>query len=59
MSEQKKPNHYTSEFKFRESVVKLAIESNQPISITAEELGLIKIRYIPGSANTVDLRSRR
>ena len=38
MSHQKKQNHYTSEFK--ESAVKLATESDQPISKTAEELGV-------------------
>lgn len=39
MSEQtKKPNSYTSEFK--ESAVKLAIESGQPIARTAEDLGI-------------------
>jgi transposase len=38
MSSQKKPQHYTSEFK--ESAVKLAIESDQPVSKTAEELGI-------------------
>jgi len=40
MSNQKKQNHYTSEFK--ESAVKLAIESDQPVSKTAEELGVNK-----------------
>jgi transposase len=34
----KKPNSYTSEFK--ESAVKLAIESDQPIAQTARDLGL-------------------
>ena len=34
----KKPNHYTAEFK--ESAVKLAIESDQPVSRTADELGI-------------------
>ena len=38
MSNQKKPNSYTSEFK--ESAVKLAIENDQPISKTAQELGV-------------------
>ena len=38
MSHQKKQNHYASAFK--ESAVKLAIESDQPISKTAEELGV-------------------
>ena len=38
MSNQKKPNHYTPEF--RESAVKLAVESDQSISKTAEELGI-------------------
>lgn len=39
MSEQpKKANSYTSEFK--ESAVKLAIESDQPIAQTARDLGL-------------------
>ncbi len=39
MSEEtKKSNNYTSEFK--ESAVKLAIESDQPISTTARELGV-------------------
>ena len=38
MSKQKKQNHYTAEFK--ESAVKLAIESDQPISRTADELGV-------------------
>ncbi|MEN8180160.1 MAG: transposase [Pseudomonadota bacterium] len=40
MSHQKKQNHYTSEFK--ESAVKLAIKSDQPVSVTAEELGVNK-----------------
>ncbi len=40
MSNQKNQNHYPSEFK--ESAVKLAIESNQPISVTADELGVNK-----------------
>ena len=40
MSNQTKQNHYTSEF--RESAVKLAIESDQPVSKTAEELGVNK-----------------
>lgn len=40
MNEQKKQNHYTGEFK--ESAVKLAVESDQPISKTAEELGINK-----------------
>lgn len=35
-----KPNQYTAEFKA--SAVKLAVESDQPISKTAEELGLNK-----------------
>ena len=34
----KKPNHYTAEF--RESTVKLALESDQPVSTVAEELGV-------------------
>ena len=34
----KKPNHYTAEF--RASAVKLAIESDQPVSKIAEELGI-------------------
>ncbi len=39
MSEEtKKPNSYTSEFK--ESAVKLSIESDQPIAVTARELGV-------------------
>jgi transposase len=39
MSDQtKKPNNYTSEFK--ESAVKLAVESDQPIAQTARDLGL-------------------
>jgi transposase len=39
MSDQtKKPNSYTSEFK--ESAVKLAVESDQPIAQTARDLGL-------------------
>ena len=40
MSKQKKLNHYTAEFK--ESAVKLAIESDQPISRIADELGVNK-----------------
>ena len=40
MSNQKKPNHYTSEFK--ESAVKLALESDQAVSVTAKELGINK-----------------
>ncbi len=38
MSNQKKVNHYTAEFK--ESAVKLAVESDQPVSKTADELGV-------------------
>ncbi len=39
MSDQtKKPNSYASEFK--ESAVKLAVESDQPIAQTARDLGL-------------------
>jgi len=39
MSEEiKKPNSYTSEYK--ESAVKLAIESEQPIAATARDLGI-------------------
>ena len=38
MSNEKKQNFYTPEFK--ESAVKLAIEGNQPVSKTAEELGV-------------------
>jgi transposase len=40
MSSQKKPQHYTSEFK--ESAVTLAIESDQAVSKPAEELGINK-----------------
>jgi len=40
MSNEMKPNQYTAEFKA--SAVKLAVESDQPISKTAEELGLNK-----------------
>ncbi len=40
MNSQKKQNQYTTEF--RESAVKLAIESDQPVSKTAEELGVNK-----------------
>ncbi len=40
MSDQKKQSDYTTEF--RESAVKLAIESDQPVSKTAEELGVNK-----------------
>lgn len=40
MSEQQKQKHYPAEF--RESAVKLAVESNQPISKTADELGVNK-----------------
>jgi transposase len=40
MSEQQKQNQYTAEF--RESAVKLAVESDQPVSRTAEELGVNK-----------------
>ncbi|MEJ2610685.1 MAG: transposase [Candidatus Thiodiazotropha sp.] len=38
MSNQKKQSHYTSEFK--ESAVKLAIENDQSVSKTADELGV-------------------
>jgi len=39
MSEEtKKPNSYTSEFK--ESAVKLAVDSDQPVAATAKDLGL-------------------
>ena len=40
MNDQTKPNSYTTEFKA--SAVKLAIESDQPVSKTAEELGVNK-----------------
>ena len=40
MNEQKKPNSYTEEFKA--SAVKLAIESDQPVTKTAEDLGVNK-----------------
>lgn len=40
MSNHTKQNHYTSEF--RESAVKLAIETDQPVSKTAGELGVNK-----------------
>ncbi|MBA3016361.1 MAG: transposase [Proteobacteria bacterium] len=40
MSEKKKPVEYTAEF--RESAVKLAVESAHPISQTAKELGVNK-----------------
>mgnify|MGYP001819947267 CR=1 FL=1 len=38
MSDQKKPTRYTTEF--RQSAVKLAVESDQPISRIAKELGI-------------------
>ena len=41
MNDQMKPNNYTNEFKA--SAVKLAIESDQSVSKTAEELGINKI----------------
>lgn len=40
MSERKKPVEYTAEF--RASAVKLAVESAQPVSQTAKELGVNK-----------------
>ena len=40
MNDQKKSNHYNAEFK--ESAVKLAIENDQPVSRTAENLGINK-----------------
>ncbi len=40
MSNQKKQTHYTAEFK--ESAVKLAVESDQPVTKIAEELGVNK-----------------
>lgn len=40
MNTEKKVNHSTAEFKAR--AVKLAVESNQPFSRTAEELGINK-----------------
>jgi len=40
MNEQKQSNHYSAEFK--ESAVKLSIENDQPVSKTAEELGINK-----------------
>ncbi len=40
MNEQKKPSSYTEEFKA--SAVKLAIESDQPVTKTAEDLGVNK-----------------
>ena len=38
MSDQKKPTRYTTEF--RQSAVKLAVESDLPISQTAKDLGV-------------------
>ena len=38
MSDQKKPTRYTTEF--RQSAVKLAVESGLPISRTAKDLGV-------------------
>ena len=38
MSDQKKPARYTTEF--RQSAVQLAVESDQPISLIAKELGV-------------------
>ena len=40
MSNEKKQNHYTAEF--RESAVKLAVESDQLVARIAEELGVNK-----------------
>jgi transposase len=40
MSNKQQQNQYTTEF--RESAVKLAVESDQPVSKTAEELGVNK-----------------
>jgi transposase len=40
MNKSIKPNQYTDEF--RESSIKLALESDQPVSKTAEELGINK-----------------
>jgi transposase len=40
MNQEKKVNQYTAEFKAR--AVKLAVESSQPFSRTAEELGINK-----------------
>lgn len=40
MSNSKKQKHYSPEF--RESAIKLAIESDQPINQTADELGVNK-----------------
>jgi transposase len=40
MNNEKKVNHYTAEFKAR--AVKLAVESDQPFSRTAEDLGMNK-----------------
>ncbi len=40
MNEQQKQKHYPAEF--RESAVKLAVESDQPISKIADELGVNK-----------------
>ena len=40
MKDAKKQNYYTTEFK--ESAVKLAVESDRPASKTAEELGINK-----------------
>jgi transposase len=54
MSDQKKQNHYTAEFK--ESAVKLAIESDQPVAKSApylrqeRTLASIRILCTPGSA---------
>ncbi len=47
MKSKQKPNSYSSEFK--ESAVKLAIESDQPRSVTARELGDVMIHLNGGS----------
>ncbi len=54
--EKQKANIYSAEF--RESSVKLAIGSNQPITQTARDLGVNpNTRYIPGSTNIASQRS--
>ena len=49
MSNQNKPGRHTPDF--RDSAVKQAVENDQPMAKTAEALGSMRIRCIPGSAS--------
>jgi hypothetical protein len=58
IQEKQKVKEYSAEF--RESSVKLAIGSDQPIAQTARDLGINPntLHYIPGSTNIASQKSK-